>query len=329
MRVLTLQISTLFLIVLCFVACEEQYQLDTTDFEAKLVVNSLFSDDDWSVSVSNSNNILDANTKINSISNARVEIFNEDGAFLYELVHSENGTFSRDGYAPVADKIYSIKVTSKGYKTVTATGRVPVLSKLTIAKVLLLENETDKGIEVDFEIEDTYNTDSYYIWEIVELEDEDENEENSVSFSLSDSWINSLSTSSTIGSYGRNDIIGTGVFGNGKYKTTYNSIDYNKSNNSNLDSNASNDNPNYEVVGEIFNTGGGIGNNEGSEETIVYQYELRVMTISKELFDYYFSIQDYLKYTDNNSGQTQYSIYTNINNGLGIFAGYNESVIQF
>ena len=60
----------------------------------------------------------------------------------------------------------------------------------------------------------------------------------------------------------------------------------------------------------------------------VPKYELRVMSISKELYEFYSSLEEYRKF-NNSSQEIPYELYTNVSNGSGIFAGFSESVIQF
>ena len=70
---------------------------------------------------------------------------------------------------------------------------------------------------------------------------------------------------------------------------------------------------------------------EEGNETTEYRYELRVMSISKELYYYYTSVEEYLQNNqyNNHSHQVPQTIYTNVSHGHGIFAGFSESVVQF
>ena len=51
---------------------------------------------------------------------------------------------------------------------------------------------------------------------------------------------------------------------------------------------------------------------------------LRLMTVSEDLYEYYKSLEDYLKYNNNSASVIEpQKIYSNIKGGYGIFAGYS------
>ena len=326
-------------------SCEEEYHIDAGDFESKLVVNSLFNHEiPWSVHVSNSVNILDASTDIENVANARVEIYNHKGEFIYELFHEGDGNYRRDGHFPSEKGGYQIKVSAPGYKTVTAESFVPVKSTLSINNFSIIQNEKYEDLEVDFEIEDRSDLESYYIWEIVSINN-DTGDGDGEAGNLSDAWIDDLTNnpSDLVGGSSR-EILGGGSFGDGKYNGTYNSADGNRR----VKINDLPD-PKVNYVHEIqylskldpnINLPGEISPNDDPDNEYVdgdeggkveYKYELRVMSISAELYQYYSSVEEYLNSHENNnhSNQVPYDIYTNVTNGLGIFAGFSESVIQF
>ena len=336
---------------ICMMSCEEAYELDTSDFESSLVVNALFtSGEPWDVSVTSSHDISDSSTSIRIVEDAKVEIYNQMDDFLYELYYNENGTYSNGDYAPVAFRDYKIKVSAQGFKSVTASGSVPEKSTLTVNTVNSIDVETEE-VEIDFLIEDHSQSENYYIWEVIHLDEHGGNSSaNGKCTTLSKTWINNLKNNPDKLIDDGRDIINNDLFGDGKYNTTYNSKDNSRfSGNNNAGSgvvttselnNVSQivktlQNSNVNLPGsdngtEIFTSGGNGGEDgDGDEEVIVYKYELRVMTISKELYDFYYSLEESRRYDLSVSFQKPVKIYTNVNNGLGIFAGYSESSLKF
>lgn len=319
-------------------SCEEEIILDTGDFESKLVVNSLFNHEiPWSIHVSNTRNILDNSTRIDDITNAKVEIYNQNNEFLYELYHIENGVYGREDFSPSPSRGYSVKVSAPGFHAVTAKSFVPEKSKLMIYNFSIIPNETYDDVEVDFEIEDRSKLESYYIWEIVSIDETTEGG-NGVD-PLSKSWIDDLTNKSNALVEESREILEGDSFGDGTYRGTYNSIDGNRSiklvnnvpsvNAQHVTSLLAKAEPNVNLPEEINHHSLLNGNDEESEgEKVVLKYELRVMSISKELYDYYSSVEEYIKFKNDSDG-VPYEIYTNVSNGLGIFAGFSESVIQF
>lgn len=328
----------IFMSSVFMISCVEEIVFDTGDFESELVVNALFNPQSpWSVHISNTTNILDNSTKISNITNAKVEIYDQNGNSIYELEHLGNGIYGKEDYAPSPKRGYSIKVSAPGYHPVTATSFVPEKSKLVINNVLITPNEDSDDVEVDFEIEDRSKLESYYIWEIVSIEKGDEG--GSVNDPLSKTWIDELKNKSNTLVSDSREILGGTSFGDGTYNGTYNSTNGNRIVLENNDPRVNYEHdvtflgkvkPNINLPDEINQNGyvNEVEDEEGGKVEV--KYELRVMSISKELFDYYSSVEEYIKFSNSNSSEGfPYKIYTNVDHGYGIFAGYSESVIQF
>lgn len=331
-------------------SCVEEFVIEDEDFESKLVVNALFdSESPWSVEVTNSANIFKENSKNEAITFATVEIFDQNDEFLYELYHQGEGIYGREDFSPSTKRGYSIKVSAIGYRTVTGKSFVPEKSTLVINHFSIIENVEREDLEVDFSIEDRSQLESYYIWEIVSLTPNEDGDTSINSSQLSDTWINDLTNNPNDLINSDRKFLGNGSFGNGTYQGTYNSTEGNRGINvlqnwSNaVDFSTDKDSEMALVDPDInlpdVNTNNhntkGLGNGEDEEsgneaERKVYKYELRVMTISKELYNYYSSLEEYYQNGgSNHSNQSPFELYTNIKNGAGIFAGFSESVIQF
>ena len=337
--------------VISMTSCVEEFTIEDKDFESKLVVNALFdSSSPWSVEVSNSANIFDSNSEIEKITFARVEIYDQNDEFLYELLHKGDGKYGRKDYAPSPKRSYSVKVSAPGYKTVTAKSFVPEKSNLVINNYSIIPNDKYEDVEVDFEIEDNSKLESYYLWEVVRIDGEEGGGDTHSGNQMSDNWIDALTNNP-------NDLVNTdreflenGSFGDGTYKGTYSSVNGNRRitfSNINLgDANFSDGHeaavdmtnkldPDIDDPNEVSDDTDGLeedeeeDNEEGSGK-VKFKFELRVMTISKELYNYYSSLEEYYQNNgSNHSHQAPWEAYTNVENGAGIFAGFSESYIQF
>jgi len=303
------------LICLSISSCVEEIdpqELGLEDFKSQLVVNGLFdSDSSWEVEISKTTSNYDPDADKDLISFATVEIYDQNNKFLYFLEHDGNGVYKKEDSKPSPKRAYSIKVSAPGFHAVTARGYVPEKSVLQINNYSIIENEEEDQVEVDFEIEDRSELKSYYLWEVVNLNRDDEGGGSSTTSQFSDTWINDL-TNNPIDLVKRDrEFLGNESFGDGKYQGSYNSSDGNRrvmkettvgvSTSATLTEDItyifkmdpSVNNP--DKVNDYVNhqDGGDVNIDGGEENKIIHKYELRVMTISKELYDYYSSLEEY------------------------------------
>jgi len=107
----------LILITISFLACTKEIELKTKDATPLLVVNSIICPDSvFKVQVSKSTPIT-SNEK-REISNANVSLF-ANGNFVNTLIYDENGYYTI-GIKPIIGKQYELKVEANGFKEVSA-----------------------------------------------------------------------------------------------------------------------------------------------------------------------------------------------------------------
>jgi len=325
--------------------CEQEYDKSRIgEFENKLVVNSFFSSTHpWSVKVSSNGNRFDNTVNIEAIENATVEIYDGNGKFLYELFHTKDGEYSRGDFAPSSGQEYTIRVESRNFPDVVATSNVPAKSKLMINEFLEVVQEDEEGVEVDFVIEDDSKIESFYLWEVVLLNDDFPILEENNQTDFSKDFLNDLESEDIDLKGGDVKIIGGQVFNNGTYSTQSSSFENRRRNGvirvskgkitgdilANQILKPNNVLPNSYTIDDFIH-GVNLAEDNETNNGPEFKYELRVLSISKDLYNYYQSIDDYRK-----SGGTDSSIYTpykfksNVHNGLGVFAGFSESYIRF
>ncbi len=325
----------LLLLALFFYSCEEEYVLEGVEFESSLVVNSMFSSGvPWSISVTGSRNILDNNVGFNIVEDAEVGIYDDEGKHLYNLELDESGNYVGEK-SPLHGKSYNLKVSATGFKSVYAHEDVPYQGELKVDKYEITDPEGNVETELIFHIGKT-DEETYLVWELYKESELGEDGIPEHDRSLVHAWINQLSTHPyAFLKSGKSNVVKTF---DGSVVTTLeeleNKDDHNKEQLIKNDNEAS-----IKIVGNLDlkihggdgenGEGGGDGDDDGEEEIEEDKYELRVMTISKELHDYYQSLDSYFKFNPKSSSIPPNKIHTNIKNGHGIFASYHEQVITF
>ena len=167
---------------------------------------------------------------------------------------------------------------------------------------IISEDYDPKTTKVNFEIQN--NNNSYYIWNLVFT-----NKNNPIDSTYSGNPKNLVGSIknyndlsgylSTLSNPGSNDGSGQG----GQFSTY---------NNSTLDNEGDNS---------------GEGSINGSDP--IKKKYLRLVTASKELYNYYKTFEKFVEVENHNSSFSQTpDVYSNIQNGLGIFAGYTEKYIE-
>gem|GEM_PF-4962445 len=326
--------SILFLTSIAYLvtmsSCEQVIELDDPEFESRIVINSLFSSDaPWSVEVTRSYNVLETHSS-NPIGNAEVHIFDQNHQHKFQLEHIGDGIYEKGDNLPSAARGYYIEVTV-GEQVATAYSYVPQKSNIIINKLQDVANGVNEGFEIDFSIEDDSNLESYFVWDIVSISSKDFDDQN-----LSQVFINTLNDNNRDLDFD-GDVVAGGLVGNGKYNAKFNSLQFD-SFESTPWQNASNssleefDKGGDGNVGDIDVTnedqiGGSTDGSVDPNQPEQHKYELRVMAISKELYDFYQSLEDYD--ADTNSINAYPNVYSNVEGGLGLVAGYCESIVSF
>jgi Domain of unknown function (DUF4249) len=137
--------------VIFFQSCTRVMEIDIPPLDSKLVVNAYFSPDStWQVRVSRSIAILDTTRDISPIMNALVTIKRENTQLLDTLIFQKG--FYVSNKKPEIGQLYTLKVEAAGYPVVTASDRIPLFpndltgkldttSKVVLNSVLLIPTE--------------------------------------------------------------------------------------------------------------------------------------------------------------------------------------------
>jgi Domain of unknown function (DUF4249) len=271
---------------ICFTACEEDIQLYQRDFVPSVVVNSIFTvGKPWSVNLTFSKNRLDPKSQITAIENAEVVVIERQNGRIIILNHDGNGIYSSIIYPAEPDKTYELVIKVPDYEVVKARSVAPKKAQLSII--------SDVIEKLEFEIKDSKQ--NYYIWNLVYTNTQ--NPLDTINSTDPKNLVNGIKTFNNLSSYIKEitDPKSNDAIKDGKQQANY-SFDIEK-----------------------FEAEGG-----GATDPIKKKY-IRLLTASKELYDYYKTVEKYNVSEHHNCSFCQTpEIASNVVGGLGIFAGYTE-----
>lgn len=281
-------------IVLAAASCSQVIEVDLSSRKPKAVINALFSPDStWQVSLITSRDILADRTYILPITDAIVSIQTNNGELLETLMYSlESGTYRGLG-SPLPGESYTVLAEVNG-ETFRAKSKVPVAVPI-------------KSIEMD---SSAFMANGGRIKMGVKFKDSSE-EKNFYNIRI-------ILAGSYMDNYG-NTIVYETELSYEPVDPRYNDQDdddYYQYDEGHFFSDTFFDGENYEF--QLYP-----GYAQGEVESV----RVVLISISEEYFKYYITkrIQDH-------SNQDPFSqpaqVFSNIENGVGIFAGYNAYVVE-
>lgn len=284
-----ISIAIIAILTLTLNSCEEEIPIDQLNsYKEKMVINEVFNNSSpFSIQISTSNSAyIDDNPEILE-SSSIAEISLKEGNNVIPLTYDG---FSRTYYSqtiPQEGKNYSLLVRSNNYNTINSIGSLP--QSISNLNTVWVENggidmQGNKSDLLKITFKDNINTEDYYKVNFMyysELVDKF----NAFDFMLSDI----LSAVSTIKARDGGFLFSDDAF-NGETKTL----------------------TAVPPSGLVkFNT--------------TYKYLISIEKLSKEYWKYYTSLEQYRGGATGSSGTDLFRgavvVYSNINNGLGIFAG--------
>lgn len=294
-----MRVFTLFVFVLCLVSCEKELELDAEFKTTKLVVYSLFSNNEvWEVEVTNSLNILESKS-FEFVDNANVEIQDEGGNLIERLVFQDSSYISAIGTKPQLDKTYRIKVSAPNFETVTSQGKcadnVPIIS-IDSSSSITQDRWVDKKYTCSLKFKDVAGKENYY----------------AVILKLKRTEIDSNSWS-----------VDTTVY---QYDQSLYSRDPFNENNFLFNGPVLFKDRLFDGQEQIVNFTFSLF--QSSDRKVIYDNKLQFISMTKEAYDYLMSSELFFeRYDDPFSNPVQ--VYDNIEGGFGIFAGQSIYEIDF
>lgn len=153
----------LVLLLLFYSACETVVDIDIPKDESRLVLNGFFNPDSTlSVSLYQSLHILDPG-EFKAVEDAAVSIFDANGVKLTDLVDEGSGRYS-SAFRPEVGTQYRIEASKTGFETVLASDVIPADSgRVSAIKVAKVGGEFSGEYEITFTIQDYAEEDFYEV----------------------------------------------------------------------------------------------------------------------------------------------------------------------
>lgn len=280
-------------------SCTKEIPFDIEDQKSKIVINSLFSTDTtWMVQISKSANILESNHSP-SIQNAQVNIYNSSDQLVTSLSHLKNGIYNSTDIKPMANQFYKIEVSAPDYESVYAEETVPKAIQILSLDTSTIDDAGYKSFALDLTFKDPSTKDNYFL---VELYVKGESYQR---WGVDSGKTINFEHMANIRSKDKNvEDFGNENFGNEDLEFDQNFL---------------------LLRDQLFNglthtirinTSSFI-----SSSNVTYEYaEIRIYNISKSFFNYKSSLKKYNSSNGNPLAQPT-QVFSNIENGIGIFAG--------
>lgn len=312
-RTISINFLTCLFIFSLFTGCEKEINIDIVDFKPKIVVNALFQGGKkWNVEISKSKNVL-APAEEDKLDKAIVKILEVETGKSYFLESTGNGRYSSNRELIKSGMEYEIKAAFPGLETVSARAKVPepVVAKVTFAETLIFNDKL--ALRVDFDIIDDPADNNYYIYEILNVFPNAPFDPNATPFLESPikSWLSSVD--------GNTGYINDTSVKQSKLFLTDNNFRGSILNTS-LVSFVEYQDINPQQPAQL---------DKADYIPDFSRSKLKVTAASEEMFKYYKSLELVIqKRALNSSISTLIKPYSNIDNGLGIFAGYNSIILE-
>ncbi len=288
--------------ILLLTACEKTIYIDIDDKGRKVVVNSIFDADSLlNISLFESKYILDDSWEYSMVRDASISLL-ENQTEIETIAGSETGQYHFSSSLKV-DQVYSVVVNSESLGTATAKSYLPVKTKIDKTEFQLKVSgepgyQYIENVKFKIEFTDIENVNNFYqirVFAMLEdpIYDPDTWEVIGSKFVKKYFWISSEDPSVPESSYEISNlglIINDDLFDGQQHSISFetdNFISY------------------YE------------------SESIFYYVELN--SLSSDLYNYYRSYNQYVE-TNGSPFTEPVKVYTNIENGFGIFGGYSVAI---
>ena len=158
-RILILLIGILSL---ALVACEEPVSVEIPQHERQIVPRGFFAPDSlWQVEISSSVGFLEKDDPF-PLANATVEIW-EDGSLRETLMHEAYGKYMGSTSVPVPGKNYMLKISAPGYDATTAEAKLPEVAETPKIEVTRVNEDNQQTItNVDITLHDPAGVKNFY-----------------------------------------------------------------------------------------------------------------------------------------------------------------------
>ena len=309
----------LIIVAWSLISCEKDLKFDDEGLANQIVLNSIISSDkDFTASLTKTRSILENSYSGGFLmADGTIDIYlNGD---LIKKANSTTGSFNTSEIKPKAGDSFRIVINSNG-KQIEAETTIPLKTEVISIDTSSVKNEFGQWTDYKVNIKDPSGVDYYRLVLMHE----------SLSFYTSKDSLGNDKRYYTTGSnqwlFNSDDPVLKNLYNNFGQDV----IDAGPNNNYAIFTDDYFQGKEYSLQFQVFNgyNGGGYGYNDPRNATlssgIIYQrYIIHVQKLSKEFFNYlkYLNLYDFYH---GNPFSEPVQVYSNVKNGIGIFAGYND-----
>jgi hypothetical protein len=280
------------------IACTTVVDFDIPLDEPKIVTNGLFSPDSlWQFQVTSSKNILDVTpgSFFQPVSNATITVYDQNGEPIETITGSadKNFVYSYKGKTkPMAGQLYSIEVAISNQPLLRSVGKAPIPVPITSVVADSSVFASDGKVKMKITFKDPVTEKNFYTVKIIE---EAKFIYNNDTLSITQEiFYEVVEQSLNVNETGLEKLINDNLF-NGK-EHTFNLQLYNRQ---------------YWFGSEV----------------IEQHVRVLLLNVSDEYYKY-FTTKSLQEYTNGDPFAQPVQVFNNIEGGLGIFAGYSQSVVE-
>ncbi|MDD2247099.1 MAG: DUF4249 domain-containing protein [Proteiniphilum sp.] len=306
------KIYPLFIVTIFLMSCEKYIDFKETISDPLLVLNATLTPDSMvSIQLTQSQFVLGEFKPFPTVRDADVTIF-VNGEMKEKLIHRSDGIYMGE-YSPVPKDEIKVKVIVDGYNRIFSQTVIPhkpiiTVTDSTVSTRTVVANETVyRTLKLQLKLNDTFNEENYYYIKGVR------------NYYCEDKLLLSLPISLDLSSVLKNNVIDEDIFN----EIIGNDLDKNRS--ANLFSDLLIDGENIlfdfhlsDIIGSTTSVNG-----DELDDDMSIEYIIEIGEISVELYHYLISVNKALVNEDMPFFEP-FRVYTNIENGIGIFGSYNS-----
>ncbi len=282
------------LLLILFLNCEKVVEVDIPAHDPVLVGSAFFTPDSfWAVRITRSTDILSPNNMALQIENATVELWQEE-QYLTDLAHQGNGRYRSETLRPVAGKNYTLRAAAPNFAAIEASDYLsPPVAITSVLNLPARSGDPDEYVRLRLAFDDPPDVDNYYLLSIQMV-----------------------------------DVFGYRFF---NHFETSNPVIMANSDEDNGPVNIDDFFDNEAVFDDVLFAGETLEIDFGYYDFLfgsnsLAQVYIRLSSVSENYFRHHKTFRKAETVDGGNPFQEPVLIYSNIQNGIGIFAGYSTSV---
>lgn len=302
------KLTIIFLILTIAISCTKTIDFDDEGYANQIVINSTISNNSYFKAYTSKSTSILTNDHSSSPVEASMDLY-EDGTLIRQFP-TQLGGFSATDIIPKAGKTYRMVITSEGKKMEAETVLPNKVDVISVDTASVESYNNSRSILIKMKIKDTEGDDYYrivYLLETISYQMDSKGARRYYrSFNQSGIASDDPVFKSVYNNFGDEIIDGPGNDYNIFPDTYFNGKEY---------------------AVRFRTTPGFYGNTSfGYGGTKIYERnEIHIQKLSKDFYNYLKYLKLY-RFYHNNPFAEPVPIYSNIKNGIGVFAGYNDEV---